>query len=172
MSILSEQAAFLLDACKLIEYATEQGFNITAGEMYRTEYQQAKYVAEGKSKTMNSYHLKRLAIDLNFFLNGVVETSKNGIKTLDKIIKLQGDCREKISGLGRRSKLGENLLKILYTSPIVNVNKIVKELDVTFPTANVLISDFEKIGIFKEVTGYDRNRLFSFVSYIDLFKSS
>ena len=107
---------------------------------------------------------------LNFFLNGVVETSKNGIKTLDKIIKLQGNCQEKISSLGRRAKLGRILLKILFTAPIVNVNKIVKELKVTFPTANALISDFEKIGIFKEVTGYDRNRLFSFVDYIDLFR--
>ena len=108
---------------------------------------------------------------LNFFLNGVVETSKNGIKTLDKIIKLQKDSQEKISNLGRRARLGESLLKILYITPIVNVNKIVKELNVTFPTANAIIADFEKIGIFKEVTGYDRNRLFSFVDYIDLFKS-
>lgn len=109
---------------------------------------------------------------LNFFLNGVVETSKKGIFTLDKIIKLQKDCREKIALLGRRTKLGEELLKILFRAPIVNVNKIVDELDVTFPTANAIISDFEKIGIFQEVTGYARNRLFSFVNYINLFKNS
>lgn len=109
---------------------------------------------------------------LNFFLNGVVETSKKGIFTLDKIIKLQKDCRKKIALLGRRAKLGEELLKILFRAPIVNVNKIVDELDVTFPTANAIISDFEKIGIFQEVTGYARNRLFSFVNYINLFKNS
>lgn len=109
---------------------------------------------------------------LNFFLNGIVETSKNGIKTLDRIINLQKNCQEKISGLGRRAKLGRELLKILFSAPIVNVKKIVKELNVTFPTANAVISDFEKIGIFKEVTGYNRNRLFSFVDYINLFKSS
>lgn len=109
---------------------------------------------------------------LNFFLNGIVQTSQNGIKTLDLIIALQKNCRRKISGLGRRTEIGDKLLKILFTTPIVNVNKIVKELNVTFPTANAVIADFEKIGIFKEVTGYDRNRLFSFVDYIDLFKSS
>ena len=109
---------------------------------------------------------------LNFFLNGVVETSKKGIDTLDKIIRLQNDCQEKITKLGRRAKLGNELLKILFGTPIVNVNKIVKELSVTFPTANAIISDFEKVGIFKEVTGYARNRLFSFIDYIDLFKNS
>jgi len=108
---------------------------------------------------------------LNFFLRGVIETSKKGVVTFDKIINLQKNCQEKIATLGRRSELGNKLLKILFTKPIVNVNKIVEELDITFPTANAIISDFEKIGIFKEVTGFARNRLFSFVDYINLFKS-
>lgn len=108
---------------------------------------------------------------LIFFLNGIVETSQKGILTLDKIIKLQENCRKKIASLGRRAKLGNELLKILFRSPIVNVNKIVAALEVTFPTANAIISDFEKIGIFQEVTGYARNRLFSFVNYINLFKN-
>lgn len=31
MSLSQEQAAFLLDACKLIQHATEQGFMVTGG---------------------------------------------------------------------------------------------------------------------------------------------
>jgi len=45
-------------------------FKLTGGELYRTKYQQEKYVAEGKSKTMKSKHLERLAIDFNFFVDG------------------------------------------------------------------------------------------------------
>ena len=67
MSLSQEQAAFLLDACKLIQYATEQGFVVTGGELARTPEQQAIYFKTGRSKTMNSIHLKRCAIDLNFF---------------------------------------------------------------------------------------------------------
>lgn len=70
MSLSDEQAAFLLDACKLIQHATEQGFKVTAGELYRTAEQQAIYVRNGRSKTLNSNHLKRLALDLNFFKDG------------------------------------------------------------------------------------------------------
>jgi len=70
MSLSQEQAAFLLDACKLIQYATEQGFMVTGGELARTPKQQAIYVKTGRSKTMNSNHLKRCAIDLNFFKDG------------------------------------------------------------------------------------------------------
>lgn len=72
MSLVSEQAAFLLDASRLIQKATQMGFVVTGGELYRTAEQQAIYVKNGRSKTMNSNHLKRLAIDLNFFKNGVL----------------------------------------------------------------------------------------------------
>jgi hypothetical protein len=76
MSLVAEQAAFLLDACKLIQYATEQGFVITGGELSRTPEQQAMHVKSGRSKTMNSMHLKRCAIDLNFFKNGKIVWDK------------------------------------------------------------------------------------------------
>ena len=40
MSLVTEQAAFLLDMCKLITYATVQGFVVTGGELARTIDQQ------------------------------------------------------------------------------------------------------------------------------------
>jgi hypothetical protein len=70
MSLVAEQAAFLLDACKLIAKATELGFTVTGGELARTIDQQQIYVKTGRSKTMNSIHIKRCAIDLNFFKDG------------------------------------------------------------------------------------------------------
>jgi hypothetical protein len=70
MSLSQEQAAFLLDACKLIEYATATGWTVTGGELFRTAEQQEIYFKAGKSKTMNSNHLRRLAIDLNFLKDG------------------------------------------------------------------------------------------------------
>ena len=70
MSVVAEQAAFLLDVAKLINKATELGFTVTGGELFRTAEQQQIYVKTGRSKTMNSNHLKRCAIDLNFFRDG------------------------------------------------------------------------------------------------------
>lgn len=70
MSLVAVQAEFLLDVCKLIDFATERGFVVTGGELYRTAEQQAIYVKTGRSKTMDSNHLRRCAIDLNFFLGG------------------------------------------------------------------------------------------------------
>jgi len=70
MSLVTEQQAFLLDVCRLVAFATKQGFVVTGGELFRTAEQQAIYVKTGRSKTMNSLHLKRCAIDLNFFKVG------------------------------------------------------------------------------------------------------
>jgi peptidoglycan L-alanyl-D-glutamate endopeptidase CwlK len=72
MSLVQEQQLFLLDAVRLIAYATKLGFCVTGGELYRTTEQQEIYVKTGRSKTMNSYHLKRCAVDLNFFKGGAL----------------------------------------------------------------------------------------------------
>ena len=70
MSAVRDQAAFLIDIGKLVEYDTAQGFVVTGGELYRTPEQQQIYVKTGRSRTMNSLHLQRRAVDLNFFKDG------------------------------------------------------------------------------------------------------
>ena len=82
MSLVKEQAAFLLDVTELIRHATDAGFVVTGGELSRTPEQQAIYFKTGRSKTMNSIHLKRCAIDLMFFKNGKIIWDKETIAPL------------------------------------------------------------------------------------------
>lgn len=70
MSLVHEQAAFLQDVADLIRKAKELDLVVTAGELYRTHEQQVLYYRRGRSRTLNSQHMKRLAIDLNFFERG------------------------------------------------------------------------------------------------------
>ena len=67
MSLLREQSVFMLQVCELLKKASELGFQTAGGELYRTPEQQLLHVQNGRSQTMSSQHLKRLAIDLNFF---------------------------------------------------------------------------------------------------------
>lgn len=67
MSQISEQAIFLQDAAKLIQYCASIGFITTLGEGYRTPERQLEVFKAGLSKTKTGQHTKRLAIDLNFF---------------------------------------------------------------------------------------------------------
>ena len=70
MSLIDEQHAFLMDVAKLFVRADALGYVITGGELWRTAEQEQWDVQHGLSKTMQSNHLRRLAIDLNFFKDG------------------------------------------------------------------------------------------------------
>ncbi len=70
--MVNEQFEFLLDVSKLIIFSSENGFVLTGGELWRTTEQQQIYFDSGKSKTMKSNHLRRLAIDFNVFKNGTI----------------------------------------------------------------------------------------------------
>lgn len=82
MKLVAEQAAFLLDVVKLLQVATASGFQVTGGELYRTAEQQEIYLKQGKSKTLNSNHLRRLAIDLNFFKEGKLVQSREELRAV------------------------------------------------------------------------------------------
>lgn len=82
MRLVEEQAMFLLDAIALIQHAISEGFMVTGGELLRPVEMQKLYVQTGRSKTMDSQHLKKLAIDLNFFKDGRLVQSREELKPI------------------------------------------------------------------------------------------
>lgn len=64
------QAEFTLDVASLIRWCFANGYKVTLGEAHRTPEQQRIHVQRGRSRTMRSAHLIRLAIDLNLFKDG------------------------------------------------------------------------------------------------------
>lgn len=70
MTLRQHQSEFGKDVLRLLNYAIYLNLDFTFGEVYRTEYQQKWYYENGYSKTINSMHCKKLAIDVNFFFNG------------------------------------------------------------------------------------------------------
>ena len=69
------QEIFSQHAAKLIMQAAQMGFGVRLGEALRTPEQQKLYFNSGASKTMNSQHLKKLAIDLNLIKDGRLATA-------------------------------------------------------------------------------------------------
>ncbi len=107
---------------------------------------------------------------LKFFLSGIVETSKNSIKTFEQIIKLKKGVESKLAKIGKKSANGQRLLEFLYSQPKVNSKLISTELCVTPATANGLLQAFVEQGILEEKTGYNRNRFYVFEEYIKIFR--
>ena len=138
--------------------------------LYLSDYFQRHRVAyyDSLSRVRSSNSLEQW---VKFFLSGVVETAQKGTSTFEKIIKLRRKYEDAIeSGMGmKRQKLGKQLLHNLFSKPIVTVREIEKMLPVTFQTASTLAKEFETLGLFIEMTGHSRNRVFLLNEYIKLF---
>jgi hypothetical protein len=67
MKLSEKQAVFSKNIASLIVYADLIGISLTFGDAFRNEFTQKEYVRKGLSKTLNSQHRKRLAVDFNFF---------------------------------------------------------------------------------------------------------
>lgn len=106
---------------------------------------------------------------LKFFLTGVIETAKKGVTTFDAIMQLQKNMELKIESLGNRSGDAKKVVDYLYTQPVVEVNRVEEIIQKSNVTAYKLLDSLEKLEIIKEVSGAQRNKLYVFNEYLDLF---
>lgn len=98
MSLRQKQSIFARNISKLIIWAFDNGYEITLGEGYRTNDQQLLYFygytldsdnnslnllkTSQKSKTMNSYHLSKCALDINLFIDGDYKSDRGSFKAI------------------------------------------------------------------------------------------
>jgi len=82
MKLSDHQWEFLQDVASLVKFAAHHGYKLTGGELYRPQEMQQIYFDAGKSKTLNSYHGKKCAQDLNCFKDGKYLTKTEDIKLL------------------------------------------------------------------------------------------
>lgn len=93
MSLVAKQFVFVQNIVKLLQFAIDSGYVITFGEAHRPLEMQQLYVKQGRSKTLRSKHMERLALDLNVFKDGKLQ-GREGIKPL-------GDYWESLHELNR-----------------------------------------------------------------------
>lgn len=120
---------------------------------------------------LNNYRTKD-AIEnwLEFFLQGIIETSEKAVETARKIISLREHGLKTISKFGRSTEKALMIYDHLFLSPLLKVKDVEKITNLTNPAALSLVDKFEKSGILTELTGFKRNRVFSFADYITLFE--
>lgn len=106
---------------------------------------------------------------LKFFLEGVAETSQSAVESARKIIKLSNEAYKKVASFGRSSENGIILLQRLFRVPMIRVKDIEQITGLGNPNALVLLNKFVEKGILRETTGKQRNRVYAFTDYIDIF---
>ena len=110
---------------------------------------------------------------LIFFLRGVSEVSAEATMTVRRILALREEHRSIVTDtLGAAADNGHRLLEYLYKIPFVSVASVRDMNQISYTSANRLVSRMVDIGIFKERTGNRRNRRFFYEPYISIFHDS
>jgi Fic family protein len=110
---------------------------------------------------------------LIFFLRGVIEVSAQATDTARAILALREEHRAAVTThLARAAANGHRVLEHLYERPIVSVADIQTLLGTTYPAASNVVTRLTELKILREITGYRRNRLFRYESYIQLFSET
>lgn len=82
LSLRQEQSLFSYQFASFILWLYSEGYEVTDGEAWRPIEMQRIYFENGKSKTMDSQHGKRLARDLNIFKDGKLLTRKEELQVI------------------------------------------------------------------------------------------
>ena len=63
----------------------------------------------------------------------------------------------------------KKIIDYFYDEPYSSRKKIIENLGIPESTVKGVISELQKTGILKEITGYSRNQIFVFSEYVDIF---
>lgn len=106
---------------------------------------------------------------VKFFLSAVIETASKGKETFQSILLLRQEMDTLVLGMGRRAENAQQLLSQLYKRPSTTVQDVSELLGISSTAATNLIKQLQSDGVLREITGYQRNRVYLFERYITLF---
>ena len=107
---------------------------------------------------------------LEFFLEGIYKSAKQGIHTVGLINHLFEKDYAKIATLGRARFSCENVLNYMKRLPQVSVSLIANELSMSAPTARSAIESMVGLGILEEISGKRRDRLYVYRQYLTILE--
>lgn len=105
---------------------------------------------------------------LNFFLDGVAETTEQATQTAHRILALFEANRKRVDGLGRAAASALHLHSVFQEKVILSIPDAARRTRLSQPAVTKAIRNLEKLGIVRETTGRRRNRLFVYDAYLKI----
>lgn len=103
---------------------------------------------------------------LDFFLAGVAETANQAFESATRIVDLFKEDRERITAESDRAGSALRIHDLFQQNPFLTSNQLVRQTGLSAPTVNATLTDLERMGLVKEVTGRKRGRVFSYQRYL------
>lgn len=117
-------------------------------------------------------HLQRVRTEgdwegwLRFFLIGVTQTATEATDAAQKLWNLFDEDRRRIQQQGKISATALRVYDLLQQRPIISITAACKALELTHPAVNKSLRKLEEMGIVREITGRQRNRLYLYEAYM------
>lgn len=128
-------------------------------------------------KTHRSYYydlLQRVRTEgvweewLTFFLEGTEATAKQAADTAVELIRLFEADRKRIQAIGRPALSALRVHEYMQKKPLINIGLAARALNLSVPTVSGALARLEELGIVKETTGRERDRIFAYNRYLDI----
>lgn len=107
---------------------------------------------------------------LKFFLRGIYEVSISATDAARQIMHLRETHRqlisEKFSSSGNALKLHDRMFEV----PTFSINAAKDVMGCAFATAASIVDQLQSLNIVREITGNERNRLYQYQPYVDVFQ--
>lgn len=103
---------------------------------------------------------------VEFFLEGVAETAGAAVETAHRLLALFREDEARLAGQGRRASSLLRLYAALRARPLTTITELARRSGLSFPTASSGAEALTALGIVRERTGRDRNRVFSYDRYV------
>lgn len=105
---------------------------------------------------------------LEFFAVGVKETSSSAVATVQRLVTLFREDRERIKSLGRVAGSAHQVHLALQERPVGTAARIAQRAGISIPTVYSVLTSLEQIGLVRELTGRDTHRVFSYDRYLKI----
>jgi Fic family protein len=120
---------------------------------------------------LNSVRLDgRWEVWVEFFLDAVIKTAEEAIKSTARIGKLFAKDIAKIETLGRAKPTALKVFAYLQKKPICSIQVATEALSLTQPSVTNALLNLQKLGIVKEISGRKRSRVFVYDKYLEILK--
>lgn len=107
---------------------------------------------------------------VDFFLEGVATTSRQGFETAQKLLSLFEGHEKQIAALGRPAATALRLHADFKRHPVLSVPAAAKRLGISQPALQASIGHLQRLGIVREITGRMRDRNYSYSEYLDILE--
>ena len=102
-----------------------------------------------------------------FFLRGIEQTALEAVETAKKVTAFREQAIRTASLLGSTEL---KLTEFLFGHPLTDIQTAQKHLNVSYNTSASAIAKLESVNLVRETTGKQRNRVFRFAGYLELFE--